>query len=72
MILVDQVRFRPELFGDDKLEYTSVILNQQFDQMAPSWLWSNVQLTELQDETGYVQFGYDETTEFFTYSKNSP
>ena len=40
--------------------------------MAPSWLLTQVQTAILEDETGYMQFGFGQTTEYFTYSKNFP
>lgn len=54
ILMHDQVLFRPDRFGEEKLERTSVILNQQFDQMSPTWLSTKIQDAELQDETGFV------------------
>ena len=70
--MVDSVRFRPDLYDNKKLEYSSKIINQQFNPMIPTWLMTKVQLTELQDETDFVQLGYESETEFYSYHKEHP
>lgn len=72
LLLFDQVLFHPQNYGKQTLQRNSVIINQQFDNMAPSWLSTTIQQSELQDETGYVQLGYDESFEFLTLDKKMP
>ena len=68
LVMFNQVHFYPDRFGEKAIERNSMILNKQFDQLKPSWLKSTIQQTELQDETDFVQFGYDDSTEFLTFS----
>ena len=57
-----------EGYGDESLRRYSSILNKQFDVKHPSWLNTEVQFTELQDESGLLQLGYDETAEYLGYN----
>ena len=47
LILVNQVRFFPDKFGDDTIKRSSKIVNQQIEKAKPVWLRSTIQQAEL-------------------------
>ena len=65
------MRFLPEKYGNESIKRYSAILNQQFDADKPSWLQTLVQANELQDETEYLQLGFETQTDFFTHNKEN-
>ena len=67
LIYANQVHFKQEKFGADSIERYSSIVNYIFDAEKPSWLDTALQFNELQDESGFMQLGYDETYEFLVH-----
>ena len=63
------MHFEQTEYGSKSIERYSSILNQQFDTLKPSWLETLIQFTELQDESGFLQLGYDDTTEYLSFRK---
>lgn len=60
----------PDKFGDESVEQYSEIVNKQFDNINPNWYSSTVQLSELRNESGIFQLGYDESTQFISYESD--
>ena len=70
IMYVNQVHFEQSEYGSKSIERYSSLINHQFDTSKPSWLTTLVQFNELQDESGFLQLGYDDTTEYLAFKKD--
>ena len=62
-VLVNQKRFDPQKYGNERIIEESVILENWMNPEIPQWFFSNLQLQEVEDETEFIQFGQTENLE---------
>ena len=52
----------PNKFGDETIYRYSEVVGQQFDEARPNWIKTDILLTELDDDSGFFQWGLGETS----------
>ena len=63
VLYTNKERFNPEGYGEEAIEQYSTIINKQFDENIPSWHSNDLQIVELEDETTFLQLGYEEESQ---------
>ena len=64
-ILFNKETFDPTKFGDDdKIIRESALSTMQFNPRSPAYVYHNLKMHELEDETDYLQMGQTDESEY--------
>ena len=56
-VLFNKESFDPTKYGPEKITRESTMTQMQFDPTYPSYLYLNLKVQDIEDETDFLQFG---------------
>ena len=71
-VLYNKESFDPTKYGPDRVIKESTITQMQFNPKVPEYIYLNLQVQDIEDETDFIQFGQVDQTEITSLLLEEP